>query len=70
MSLTVDQLYALLPAIYRTRDVENGQPLYALLSVIYEQGAILEENIRQLYDDEFIETCAPWVIPYIGDLAG
>jgi len=70
MSLTVDQLYALLPAIYRTRDVENGQPLYALLSVIYEQGAILEENIRQLYDDEFIETCAPWVIPYIGDLVG
>ena len=70
MSLTVDQLYALLPAIYRTRDVENGQPLYAFLSVIYEQGAILEENIRQLYDDEFIETCAPWVIPYIGDLVG
>ncbi len=70
MSLTVDQLYALLPAIYRTRDVENGQPLYALLSVIHEQGAIVEENIRQLYDDEFIETCAPWVIPYIGDLVG
>ena len=70
MSLTPDQLYALLPAIYRTRDAENGEPLKALLSVIYEQGAILEENIRQLYDDEFIETCAPWVIPYIGDLVG
>jgi hypothetical protein len=70
MSLTPDQLYALLPATYRTRDAENGGPLKALLSVIYQQGAILEENIRQLYDDEFIETCAPWVIPYIGDLVG
>ena len=23
-----------------------------------------------LYDDQFIETCAPWVIPYIGELLG
>jgi len=70
MSLDRDQLYALLPAIYRIRDAENGEALYQLLSVISEQGSVLEENIRQLYDDQFIETCAPWVIPYIGDLIG
>jgi len=70
MSLDAAQLYALLPAIYRTRDAENGNPLQALLAVIAAQGAILEENIQQLYDDQFIETCAPWVIPYIGDLIG
>src|SRR5258708_39861332 len=70
MSLTADQLYALLPAIYRTRDVENGLPLQALIRVFSEQAAVLEDNIRQLYDDEFIETCAQWVIPYIGDLVG
>jgi hypothetical protein len=70
MSLNADQLYALLPAIYRTRDAENGFPLQALFSVIAGQSAILEENIQQLYDDQFIETCAPWVIPYIGDLVG
>ena len=70
MSLDATQLYALLPAIYRTRDAENGYPLQALLCVIAGQGAILEENIQQLYDDQFIETCAPWVIPYIGDLVG
>ncbi len=70
MSLDAAQLYALLPAIYRTRDAENGEPLQALLSVIAAQAAILEENIQQLYDDQFIETCAPWVIPYIGDLVG
>jgi len=70
MSLTADQLYALLPAIYRIRDAENGMPLQALLSVMAAQGAIVEENIQQLYDDQFIETCASWAIPYIGDLVG
>lgn len=70
MSLNATELYALLPAIYRTRDAENGQPLLGLCTIIAEQAAILEENIQQLYDDEFIETCAPWVIPYIGDLVG
>ena len=27
-------------------------------------------DLAQLYDDQFIETCAPWVVPYIGDLVG
>ena len=70
MSLTADQLYALLPALYRTRDAQNGGPLQALLSVVAAQLGVIQENVRQLYDDEFIETCAPWVIPYIGDLVG
>ncbi|MFC8681514.1 phage tail protein [Microbacterium ureisolvens] len=69
----VDTLYALLPAVYRTRDAEAGEgnePLRALLAVIAEQVAGLEENIEQLYDDQFIETCADWVVPYIADLIG
>src|SRR2546421_368239 len=45
-------------------------PLKALLSIISEQAAVLEENLDQLYDDLFIETCAEWVVPYIGDLVG
>jgi len=48
----------------------NRGPLKALLSVIAEQMAVLEENLDQLYDDQFIETCAEWVVPYIGDLVG
>jgi hypothetical protein len=70
MSLNAEQLYALLPVLYRTQDVKNGLPLQALLRVISEQAAILEDNIQQLYDDEFIETCAQWVVPYIADLVG
>jgi hypothetical protein len=70
MSFDAQQLYDLMPAIYRIRDAEQGEPLKALLSVIAEQAAILEENLEQLYDDQFIETCAEWVVPYIGDLVG
>jgi hypothetical protein len=38
-------------------------PLQSLLLVIQEQLAVLAEDLDQLYDDQFIETCAPWVIP-------
>jgi hypothetical protein len=70
MSFDVERLYELLPAIYRLRDAEHGEALKALLGVIAEQVAVLEENLEQLYDDQFIETCAPWVVPYIGDVIG
>ena len=70
MSLTAEQIYALLPAVYRTRDAAQGLPLEALIRVFAGQSSVIEDNIRQLYDDEFIETCARWVIPYIGDLVG
>lgn len=66
----VDTLYRLLPAIYRIRDADAGEPLKALMQVIAEQMVGLEENLAQLYDDQFIETCAEWVVPYIGDLIG
>nr|MDQ5837273.1 hypothetical protein [Acidobacteriota bacterium] len=70
MSFDEKTLYELLPAIYRIRDAERGGPLAALLEVISEQARVLEENLAQLYDDQFVETCAPWALPYIGDLIG
>jgi hypothetical protein len=45
-------------------------PLESLLMVIDEQLQNFAADLDQLYDDQFIETCAPWVIPYIGDLIG
>jgi len=65
-----DRLYDLLPAIHRSRDAERGYPLKALLQVIAEQVDIVEDDIAQLYENEFIETAADWVVPYIGDLVG
>ncbi len=68
--MNAKRLYEMLPAIYRIRDNEQGKPLEALLSVIAEQIGVLEEDLAQFYDDQFIETCADWVVPYIGDLIG
>ena len=70
MSANVDRLYDLLPAIHRIRDVEQGEPLKALLRVISEQVNLVEEDIARLYDNWFIETCEDWVVPYIADLVG
>ena len=66
MSLDAQQLYELLPAVLRVRDAANGEPLKALMQVIAGQSAIVEDSIRQLYDDEFIETfeLAPPGKPY------
>jgi hypothetical protein len=104
-------LFQLVPAVYRLRDVQIAQssqlltaveqasltalqavipplttdqqteldrliakancgPLESILMVVEEQLAAFAEDLDQLYDDQFIETCAPWVIPYIGDLIG
>jgi hypothetical protein len=70
MNKNIDRLYELLPAIYRMRDAEQGEPLKALLRVISEQVNLIEDDIGQLYDNWFIETCEDWVVPYIGDLVG
>ncbi|HEY0734508.1 MAG TPA: hypothetical protein VGD69_06355, partial [Herpetosiphonaceae bacterium] len=39
-----------------------------LLSVLADQLQVVENDIAQLYDNWFIETCDEWVAPYIGDL--
>ncbi|MEP6762804.1 MAG: hypothetical protein ABJB66_00770 [Gemmatimonadaceae bacterium] len=74
MSFDSKTLFELLPAVYRLRDGEgvgdSKDVLRALIDVIGSQVAVIEEDIEQLYDDQFIETCAPWVAPYIGDLIG
>lgn len=70
MSFEAEKLYALLPAVYRIRDAKGDGSLKALLTVISEQMNVLEQNLDELYDDQFIETCAEWVVPYIGNLVG
>lgn len=70
MTQLSDRLYELLPAIYRIRDAERGWPLRALLGVIAEQVNVVEEDIDQLYENWFIETCQDWAVPYIGELIG
>lgn len=74
MTFDSERLFELLPTIHRLRDGEGAggtkDALRALVDVIAGQVAVLEEDLAQLYDDQFIETCAEWVAPYIGDLIG
>ena len=67
---TPDEIYRLLPALYRVRDAEQGEFLRELVGVIAAEVNGLAESLEQMYDDQFVETCAEWVAPYIGDLIG
>lgn len=64
------RLYELLPAAHRARDVEQGEPLRALVDILQEQFDELEEDTRSLYENLFVETCDEWVLPYLGELVG
>src|SRR5690606_34166074 len=68
MRLTGEEIYELIPSIYRIRDHEQGEPLKALIEIIAREAGIVEEDLSRLYNNWFIETSDEWVIPYIGDL--
>lgn len=70
MSREPDGLAELLPQWHRLRDAEGGEPLRALLAVIAEQADRVRDGVDQSYEDLFVETAAPWVLPYLGDLVG
>ncbi len=76
------ELYRRLPEIYRIKDeslpelyLHGGErvaayQLRSYLEPVEAMFSAIHENIESLYHDLFIETCDPWVIPYIGDLLG
>lgn len=72
MTLLRDELFQLLPRLYRQRDAEptQGGVLEAVLRILGEEGDKVAKDLAQLYDDAFIETAADWVVPYLGDLLG
>ncbi len=66
-----DKLWKLMPAVYRAEDTDklgsNG-PLRELIGRIGASAAVVRRNIDRLWDDQSIETCDDWVIPFIADL--
>lgn len=70
MNLTDERIYRLLPAVLRIQDAQAGEPLRALISLVARQARIVEADIAKLHENQFIETCDEWVIPYLGDLLG
>lgn len=45
-------------------------PLASLLGALGSTLERLEAEVGWLYGDQFIETCAPWVVDYIGQIVG
>jgi hypothetical protein len=74
MTSKMKPMYELLPTVYRLRDMpvdtHGNRQLESLLAILSQQTELLAEDLEQLWDDQFIETCAGWVVPYIGDLIG
>ena len=68
-----DKLWNLLPAVYRAQDTDqfgsNG-PLREIVDRIGAQVANVRRNIDRMWEDQSIETCDDWAIPYIGALLG
>jgi hypothetical protein len=71
-----ERLWQSLPEMYRALDAEGPDatspdatgPLRELLTRIGTQVAVIRRSIDGLWADQYIETCADWVIPYLGDL--
>ncbi len=68
--LEPDRLYTLLPAVYRQRDLAQGQPLRALMAVLQQELDTVVADIDTTYDNWFVETCEEWLLPYLAELLG
>lgn len=65
------RLWDSLPEMYQAMDIigeDAPGPLRELLNRIGVQAAAVRRDIDGLWADQYIETCADWVIPYIGEL--
>ncbi|HUR63773.1 MAG TPA: hypothetical protein VM241_04750 [Candidatus Thermoplasmatota archaeon] len=61
-------LFSLLPAHHRQGDAAGA--LRATLDAVSAQLDLVKRDVDGLWDDLFVETAAPWALPYIGDLVG
>lgn len=65
------KLWSLLPEIYRasdSNDLEKEGPLRELVERLAEQIAWMRRGIERTWENQSIETCEDWLIPYLGDL--
>jgi hypothetical protein len=66
--MSAERIYDLLPTIIKLRDAQQGSTLEALLGLVQREADRISDDLDDLYDDWFIETCRDWVVPYIGEL--
>ncbi len=65
-----EKIWALIPEYYREEDglAEPPGVLRGFIEVIAQQAATLRRSNDSLWDDQFIDLCAEWAVPYIGEL--
>jgi hypothetical protein len=70
-SFYTDYLWRLLPEVYRASDSDDPDqagPLRELVVRLGKQIAVVRRCIDRTVEDQSIESCDDWLIPYIGDL--
>jgi hypothetical protein len=67
-----EKVWEWIPAVYKDEDGLPPSPdvLRSIVIILARQSAIARRSIDRLWDDQFIELCDDWAIPYIGDLVG
>lgn len=67
-----EKLWRMVPAVYRHEDGLGDPPgvLRALVEILAHQAAVLRRSHDRLWEDQFIELCDSWAVPYLGDLVG
>ncbi len=67
-----EKIWEMIPSIYRHEDgrAKNPGVLRALVELIAGQAAVLRRSHDRLWEDQFIDYCNDWVVPYIADLLG
>src|SRR5260370_15825770 len=67
-----EKLWEMIPTFYRDEDglAENPGVLRSIVEIVAEQATYLRRSSDHLWDDQFIDLCSSWAIPYIADLVG
>ena len=65
-----EKIWQMIPAFYRDADgiADNPGVLRAMVEIMAEPAALLRRSNDHLWDDEFIDLCDSWAVPYIADL--
>jgi len=65
-----EKLWEQIPAIYRTEDGLADLPgvLRGFVELLANEAARVRRSQDRLWEDQFIELCDDWAVPYIGDL--
>lgn len=67
-----EKLWQLVPEVYRNEDglLPNPDVLREIVEVIADDAAQVRRSIDRLWEDQHIETCDDWAVPYLADLVG